>query len=85
MPIPMYLQTGVIAFRREALLAFNAMPETALEVAESIDMNRLLESNKNVKMVLSPKTTFGVDTPDDLELANQKMPHDNDYKLYCAS
>ena len=84
-PIPMYLQTGVIAFRRQALLAFNAMPETALEVAESIDMNRLLENNKNVKMVLSSKVTFGVDTHDDLKLANQKMPDDHDYKLYCNS
>ena len=42
--IPRYIQTGVFAFRREALLHFNYLPETPLEIAESVDMNRVIEA-----------------------------------------
>lgn len=80
--IPMYLQTGLIAFRRKALLAFNQMTETTLEIAESIDMNRLIERNKNVRMVLTENFTMGVDTEQDLIIASQRMLSDPSFKSY---
>ena len=42
---PRFMQTGVIAFRRDTLIEFNAMSETPLEQAESVDMNRLIEQS----------------------------------------
>ena len=43
-----YMQTGIIAFRRNVLLRFNAMAETRLERLESIDMNRVLETGGRI-------------------------------------
>lgn len=66
--LPMFMQVGVIAFRREALLKFNAMPETPLEKIESVDMNRVIENGGKIRMVLTNSRTIGVDT---LEEANE--------------
>jgi len=44
--LPMCMQTGVIAFRRQALIDFNREGETRLEQIESIDMNRVLENGE---------------------------------------
>jgi 3-deoxy-manno-octulosonate cytidylyltransferase (CMP-KDO synthetase) len=70
--IPRYMQTGVIAFRRGALIDFNAMEETPLEQIESVDMNRILETGGKIKMVLTKKTTIGVDIPEEL-IAVEKL------------
>ena len=42
--IPQYIQTGVFAFRREAQLHLNYLPETLHEIAESVDINRVIEA-----------------------------------------
>lgn len=60
--VPMYMQVGVIAFRRDELLRFNSMPETPLEKIESVDMNRVLETGGRIHMVLTEAVTIGVDT-----------------------
>ena len=64
--VPMYKQVCVIPFRRQALLDFNALPETELERVESIDMNRILEHGGSVKMVLVDGNPISVDTKSDL-------------------
>lgn len=65
--VPMYKQVCIIPFRRQALLDFNACPETELERIESIDMNRILEHGGNVKMVLIDGNPISVDTKKDLK------------------
>ena len=42
------------------------MAPTPLEVAESIDMLRILENGMRVKMVPTLHKTYSVDTPQDL-------------------
>jgi 3-deoxy-manno-octulosonate cytidylyltransferase (CMP-KDO synthetase) len=74
--IPMYMQVGVIAFRREALIGFNRLPETSLEKIESVDMNRILETGGRIRMVLTEMRTIGVDTPAELEAAAALMAGD---------
>ncbi len=74
--IPRYMQTGIIAFRRNMLLHFNSMPETELEQIESVDMNRLLETGSKIRMVLTEAVTIGVDTPDELKEAEQLLQDD---------
>jgi 3-deoxy-manno-octulosonate cytidylyltransferase (CMP-KDO synthetase) len=73
---PMYMQTGVIAFRRDALLEFNNMSETRLEQIESVDMNRVLENGGNIRMVLTAAVTIGVDTPQELSEVERLMLRD---------
>lgn len=71
-----FMQTGIIAFRREALLNFNRMAETELEQIESVDMNRLLQMGHNIRMVLTDSTMIGVDTPDELKQAEALLKDD---------
>ena len=74
--LPMYMQTGIIAFRRDTLLRFNEMEESRLEHIESVDMNRILESGGRVRMVLTEAITIGVDTPQELKEAEKLMDDD---------
>ena len=74
--LSMYMQTGIIAFRREALLKFNSMSETTLEQIESVDMNRVLEMGGSIKMIPTDLSTIGVDTPQELEYSEDLMKND---------
>ena len=74
--VQMYMQTGIIAFRRDALMRFNSQKETRLEQIESIDMNRVLEHGEKIRMVLTEAPTIGVDTPQELLDAAECMKDD---------
>jgi 3-deoxy-manno-octulosonate cytidylyltransferase (CMP-KDO synthetase) len=80
--LPMYMQTGIIAFRHDALLNFNTMEETTLEQYESVDMNRVLETGGKIRMVPIEDLTIGVDIPDELaeaEIALKEDPYAPNY------
>jgi 3-deoxy-manno-octulosonate cytidylyltransferase (CMP-KDO synthetase) len=74
--VPMYMQTGIIGFRRDVLLRFNLMEETRLEQIESVDMNRVLKTGGRIRMVPTETVTVGVDTPQDLRDAEELMADD---------
>jgi 3-deoxy-manno-octulosonate cytidylyltransferase (CMP-KDO synthetase) len=74
--VPMYMQTGIIAFRRDTLNQFNQMAETQLEQIESVDMNRVLETGGRIRMVPTEAITIGVDTPQELKDAEELMNND---------
>lgn len=80
--LPRYMQTGIIAFRRDALLRFNAMQETPLEQYESVDMNRVLETGGRIRMVLTDAFTIGVDTADELAEAEKHLRNDPTLSRY---
>jgi len=65
--IPMFKQVCVIPFRRDFLLEYIRLSPTPLEVAESVDMMRILEHGKKVRMVPTSFDTKAVDTLDDLK------------------
>lgn len=77
-----YMQTGIIAFRRDTLLNFNAMDETSLEKVESIDMNRVLETGGSIRMVPTDVITIGVDTREELRAAEALLANDPVMKSY---
>ena len=62
-----FKQVCAIPFRRNYLLKFNKMKPTSLEVYESIDMNRILQSGDKIKMVEIKKYVKSVDTLNDLK------------------
>lgn len=64
--IPMLKQVCVIPFRRDFLLRYTRMAPTPLEIAESIDMMRVLEHGLRVRMAPTRFSTNAVDTPADL-------------------
>ena len=75
-PISGYKQIAIIPFRRDFLLKFNAFSPAPLEVTESVDMFRVLENGYRIKMVVSPFTSYTVDTPQDLKRTSKLMEHD---------
>ena len=80
--LPRFMQTGIIAFRRQALVDFNSMSETALERHESVDMNRILESGGSIRMVATSDFTIGVDTQEELSLAEEFLRSDKSIERY---
>ena len=60
-------QVCIIPFKRDFLFQYQNMPPTPLEVAESIDMMRILENGYKVRMVHTQHETQAVDTKEDLE------------------
>ena len=83
--IPRYMQTGIIAFRHDALLRFNALDETQLEQIESVDMNRVLETGGKIRMVLTDEMTIGVDVSEELEAVAEMLTDDPVMKSYLSS
>ena len=78
----MFMQTGIIAFRRQTLLNFIKEEETRLEQIESIDMNRVLENGGTIRMVLTEFETIGVDTIEELEKAGELLNGDPTLRDY---
>ncbi|MFH1147702.1 MAG: 3-deoxy-manno-octulosonate cytidylyltransferase [Pseudomonadota bacterium] len=74
--VPMHKQVCIIPFRRDFLLKFNALRPSPLEAVESIDMLRVLEHGYKVKMVLTERETYSVDTPADLAKVQTLMAKD---------
>ena len=83
--LPRYMQTGIIAFRHDVLLEFNAMQETPLEQYESVDMNRVLETGGTIRMVPIEDYTIGVDTPEELAEAERELKNDPTLSRYLST
>ncbi len=79
-----FKQVCVIPFTRECLREFANLPPTPLEIAESIDMLRLLEHGRSVRLVETSVTTHAVDTPADLQTVERLMRHDQLMRQYLA-
>ena len=71
--IPMKKQICIIPFRRQFLLEYTNLSPTPLEIAESIDMNRVIEYGMKVKMVPTKYKTYAVDTKEDLQKVEKLM------------
>jgi len=73
---PRWKQTGIIAFRTEALQEFIRLEPTPLEIAESVDMMRPVEHGRPVTMVPWEGAVIGVDRPADVGRAEALLRED---------
>lgn len=71
-----FKQVCVIPFRTECLRKYAELEPTPLEIAESIDMLRLLENGLPVRLVETDVPTYAVDTPADLTRVESRMRTD---------
>jgi 3-deoxy-manno-octulosonate cytidylyltransferase (CMP-KDO synthetase) len=71
--ITYYEHIGVYAFRKQALMNFTRWPVAALEAAEKIECLRYLEHGIPLKMVLTEYMGIEIDTPEDLQIAKQRL------------
>lgn len=80
--IPMFRQTGIIGFAKGFLQRFGELPRTPMEIAEGIDMLRVLEHGHRVRIVPTDDQTFGVDTPSDRARAEAILATDDLTRAY---
>jgi 3-deoxy-manno-octulosonate cytidylyltransferase (CMP-KDO synthetase) len=66
-----YKHIGLYAYRPEALAKITAMEQTPLEKAESLEQLRWLENGMHITVRVVDIETVGIDTPQDLESAEQ--------------
>lgn len=64
-----YRHIGLYAYRAEVLQQITALPQSSLEVAESLEQLRWLENGYTIKVGVTHTETIGIDTPEDLERA----------------
>jgi len=68
-----YKHLGIYAFRRAVLEAVTRLPQSGLEIAEALEQNRWIENGYRIKTAITPWESIGIDTPDDLERANNML------------
>ncbi len=68
-----YKHVGLYVYQRDFLLAFAAMPQTFLELAEKLEQLRALEQGIRIRVVETNFESLGVDTPEDLVKARERM------------
>ena len=66
-----YKHIGLYAYRTEVLREITALPQSSLELAESLEQLRWLENGYTIKAGITEVETIGIDTPQDLEHAER--------------
>ena len=66
-----YKHIGLYAYRADALSAITRLPQSPLEIAESLEQLRWLENGFKIKVGITQQETIGIDTPEDMEKALQ--------------
>ena len=68
-----YKHVGPYAWRREALFDFASRRRTPLEIAESLEMLRVLENGSVIRCIETDVDTVEIDTPEDVECFERIM------------
>lgn len=66
---PYLKHIGLYAYRREVLRQVTQLPQSSLEIAESLEQLRWLQNGYKIKVGLTDVETVGIDTPEDLQRA----------------
>ena len=64
-----YTHVGMYAYRASVLDAITSLPQSQLELAESLEQLRWLQAGYKIKTAITTSATVGIDTPDDLRHA----------------
>jgi 3-deoxy-manno-octulosonate cytidylyltransferase (CMP-KDO synthetase) len=68
-----YKHIGIYAYKSKVLKEITSLPQSPLEKAESLEQLRWLENGYVIKVGITNEETIGIDTPEDLERANQVL------------
>jgi len=75
---PLYKHIGLYVYRKDFLMQYTQMPQTALEMTEKLEQLRALESGYRIKTVVTQHESFGVDIPEDLGKILQRLEERRD-------
>lgn len=68
-----YKHVGLYVYQRDFLIRYAALPQTPLETAEKLEQLRALENGVRIRVVETDFESLGVDTPEDLTKARERM------------
>lgn len=66
---PFLKHLGIYAYRKDVLRQITQLPQSSLEIAESLEQLRWLQNGFKIKVGTTDVETVGIDTPQDLERA----------------
>ena len=66
-----YKHLGLYSYRKDFLMKFKHWPKGVLESTEELEQLRVLEKGYRIKTVITTSESIAVDTPEDLEKAEQ--------------
>lgn len=66
-----YKHIGMYAYKVDTLAKITELKQTELEISEKLEQLRWLENGYSIKVGITHIETIGIDTPEDLEKANQ--------------
>ena len=66
---PFLKHLGIYAYRREVLRNITKLPQSPLEIAESLEQLRWLQNGYRIRVGETDVETVGIDTPEDLQRA----------------
>ncbi len=66
-----YKHIGLYAYRAKALKQITSLPQSTLELSESLEQLRWIENGFTIKVGITNQETIGIDTPEDLMRAEQ--------------
>ncbi|MGL5636222.1 MAG: 3-deoxy-manno-octulosonate cytidylyltransferase [Bacteroidales bacterium] len=64
-----YKHIGLYAYRADVLSEITRLPQSSLELAESLEQLRWIENGYRIKVGVTHEETIGIDTPEDLQKA----------------
>ena len=73
---PFVKHIGLYAYRREVLAEITQLPQSPLELAESLEQLRWLQNGYRIRVGLTDVETIGIDTPEDLTRAEKALGTD---------
>jgi len=62
-----YMHIGLYGFRRDILPKITSLPQSPLELAESLEQLRWIENGYTITVRITSYESFGIDTPEDLQ------------------
>ena len=68
---PFLKHLGIYAYRKNVLRQVTQLPQSSLEIAESLEQLRWLQNGFKIKVGTTDVETVGIDTPQDLERAEE--------------
>ena len=68
-----YTHVGMYAYRAEVLNEITKLPQSSLELAESLEQLRWLQNGYKIKVGTTECPTIGIDTPEDLQKAESLL------------
>ena len=64
-----HTHVGLYAYRATTLDEITGLPQSSLELAESLEQLRWVQNGYKIRVAITDRPTIGIDTPEDLQAA----------------